>query len=345
MAETLKAIIQAIIQVPIPTIFILAGISLLAFSAIFEIQNGTGRNKGIKIAGRKNINLPGILIGGLLIGIGLFYTTITGPAAAAAEATITATSEPVAINFVLATSTMESPISTPEPAIPQTTATEIKPATKTPLPVLTLKDGCIFASTWQAASRGISTSKNDPDANGCLALGTAGLAADNSGVLHLLQTAKKDPLAAGIYTSITDKSIIEFKVSVKNLTNVYAEKPAAINFAIIPLEDLIPAEKSARFKLLFDLREDKPLIYFVLADLGETTGSKITTQHYEYGHTYTIRLELTGISIRTYINNIQTDDTLALPAGPKAFFIGYDLPTMASADVSISDVRVDGNLK
>jgi len=345
MAEILQGLIQAILQLPISTIFILAGISLLAFSAIFEIPNGPESKKGNKIAGRKNINLPGILIGISLIGIGLFYNTITGSVAAAAEATITATSEPVAMTFVLATSTMESPVSTPEPASQQPTATEIQSPTNTPFPVLTLKDSCLFASTWQVASRGLSAPKNDPDANGCISLGAAGLAVDNSGVLHLLQTAKKGPLAAGIYTSITDKSTIEFKVSVKGLTTVYAEKPAAINFAIIPLEDLIPAEKSARFKLLFDLREDKPLIYFVLADLGETTGSKITTQHYEYGQTYTIRLELTGISIRIYINNMQTSDTLSLPAGPKAFFIGYDLPTMAGADVAISDVRVDGNLK
>jgi hypothetical protein len=51
-----------------------------------------------------------------------------------------------------------------------------------------------------------------------------------------------------------------------------------------------------------------PLIFFSLADLGETNGSKISSQHYEYGRTYAIKLKLDGADIE--ISDIGMDGVL-----------------------------------
>jgi hypothetical protein len=80
----------------------------------------------------------------------------------------------------------------------------------------------------------------------------------------------------------------------------------------------------------------------MLADTTESVGTELGTQHYLYGCTYNVRMELKGIYANVYLNNVKLDKTLTIPSGSKVFYIGYDLPLLASADIEIGDLTVDG---
>ncbi len=152
-------------------------------------------------------------------------------------------------------------------------------------------------------------------------------------------------MEAGIYTPVNNDSIIEFTVSVSYMYMAYEDYPFLIKFAVAPKGDPAATKESARFNLRVETIDKTPMIYFVMADVGENNGVKLGTQHYEYGNTYTIRFELSGNTMRVYINNVKQDEELFIPTGQKVFYIGYSLPMIAGADVEISDITVDGVAK
>jgi hypothetical protein len=80
----------------------------------------------------------------------------------------------------------------------------------------------------------------------------------------------------------------------------------------------------------------------MLADTSESSGNPLTTRHYEYKNTYDVRMEVKGITMKLYINNIDTKETLSVPSGSKVFYVGYSLPLLAGADVEIKDITIDG---
>jgi hypothetical protein len=43
-----------------------------------------------------------------------------------------------------------------------------------------------------------------------------------------------------------------------------------------------------------------------------------------------------------YINNVKQLEAIRIPSGSIVFYVGYDLPLLAGADIQISDVVVDG---
>ena len=91
--------------------------------------------------------------------------------------------------------------------------------------------------------------------------------------------------------------------------------------------------------------EGSPLIYFVLADMDENNGAKLTSQHYEYGRTYTLRFEISGNITNIFVNNTRLVENLSIPAGAKVFYVGYNLPALAGLDVEVKDLGIDGVLK
>ena len=101
-------------------------------------------------------------------------------------------------------------------------------------------------------------------------------------------------------------------------------------------------QESGRFKLQVKDTGNSPLILYMLADPTESNGIELGTQHYLYGRTYNIRLELKGIFMKLYINDVDTKQTISIPSGPNVFYIGYSLPLLAGADVEISDLVIDG---
>ena len=238
------------------------------------------------------------------------------------------------------------PTSTPEPTqtpIPPTVTDFVEPS---PLPRRTLKDGCIFAKTWKADSTdpGILASVVT-DAYGCHSMESMGIFVGDDGKLNLSAQKRRTAIASGIYTSISNNSVIEFKVFVNSMYLVYEESPADLVFAIAPASDPMTTRNMARFKLHVETSESKPLIYFMMADVGENTGIKVPDQHYEYGRTYTIRFELSGSVMNVYINNLKMKESLLIPDGQKVFYVGYSLPVLAGADALVTDVTVDGVLK
>jgi hypothetical protein len=136
--------------------------------------------------------------------------------------------------------------------------------------------------------------------------------------------------------------VIEFKIFVTGMYIVTPPNPVIVNFAVAPLDDVLTAKNSARFKLQVEMTDSKPIVYFVLADVNENTGTKVGTQHYEYGRTYTIRLELVGNSMKVYLNGRKMTDELLIPTGQKAFYIGYTLPIAAGVDAEVKDLTIDG---
>ena len=99
---------------------------------------------------------------------------------------------------------------------------------------------------------------------------------------------------------------------------------------------------SGRFKLQIENTGNAARLYFLLADADETSGSKVDTQNYRYKRTAEIRMELNGPVMNVYINNVKQLEAIRIPSVPIVFYIGYDLPLLAGADIEITDIAVDG---
>jgi hypothetical protein len=249
-------------------------------------------------------------------------TQTTAPTQTAVEATVT---EEPAPTFTPA------PTLTPEPVIEPTA---------TPAPI---SMNCIHSQVWKPAS----TDQNGLDSisensSGCYSMEALGIFTDASGILHLNNRGQKNASTSGIYTPVNNNSVIEFKIFVTGMYIVTPPNPVIVNFAVAPLDDVLTAKNSARFKLQVEMTDSKPIVYFVLADVNENTGTKVGTQHYEYGRTYTIRLELVGNSMKVYLNGRKMTDELLIPTGQKAFYIGYTLPIAAGVDAEVKDLTIDG---
>lgn len=247
---------------------------------------------------------------------------------------------------VIPTSTPKPPPTfTPSPSPTATitsTATLTPTTTATPLVVKAISDGCIFSQVWTTDSSNTVQKDNvtiKPD--GCYDTGGLGVFANRAGILQIKDDAVRAQIASGIYTSINSDSIIEFKIRVKSMYIAVPGTIAYVTFAIAPANDPMTAKNTARFKLQVDSATQDHLIYFVLADINESNGARITTQHYEYGHTYTVRLELVGSVMDVYINNIKQNESPKIPIGAKVFYIGYNLPVSAAVDAEISNIKVD----
>jgi hypothetical protein len=252
----------------------------------------------------------------------------------------------------LASSTVRdiSCLSTPTPsptAVPTETPTPIPASTEPPVLVeKPIAESCIFAKTWQVDSTDAEAISNvgiNPD--GCYSLGPVGISASNDGTLQLIKETKRSSIASGIYTPITDSSVIEFDIHVNYLYVVYGNSQSYLNFAVAPANDPMTSRSTTRFKLLVESPGDKPIIFFMLADVGESTGTKVREQHYEHGRKYTIRLELSDIAMRVYINGVKMQENLLIPNGPKVFYIGYNLPVVGGVDVEITNIKIDGVTK
>jgi hypothetical protein len=218
---------------------------------------------------------------------------------------------------------------------PEPTATE-------PPPVKTLADGCLFADTWTIDSTDTSAKGSTArELDGCYSTGSLGIYPDKAGVLHIFDQ-KRSAIASGIYTPIRNDSVIEFRVHVTSMYLVYPETPTYISFAVAPATDPMDARKTARFKLHVEKTDKKPVIFYMVADPDESVGVKVGDRHYEYGNTYTIRFELTGSVMNISINGTELDETLSIPAGPKVFYIGYNLPLLAGVNVEVTDISIDG---
>ena len=232
---------------------------------------------------------------------------------------------------------------TPEPASTITAA----PLPTSTLQPMTFADKCIFSETWGVHSSDLNISNSIfTMPNGCYDMGSVGIFADNSGVLHVVDKNKTAAVITGIDTPIYHDSVIEFKVFVNSMYLPNTDKgPLFASFAVASAADPLSFKNTARFKLQVETTDRKPPIIFVLADTGENNGAAIQGQHYGYGNTYSIRLELTGNVMGVYINNIKMNEVLAVPVGPKVFYIGYNLPSHASMDVIVSELKIDGALK
>jgi len=215
-----------------------------------------------------------------------------------------------------------------------------QPTPTSPPPVKTLADGCIFSGTWTVASSLGNPIPSEPD--GCYAPALPGMFATPGIGLRILDDSNRNYVISGIYTPIRNNSTIEFKVYVKSMYIIDEVLPVEVRFAVVSMEDPMNARNSARFKLHVERTEDSPVIFFIAGDRGDNTGAKVRDRHYEYGHTYAIRLALTGNVMNVFVNGIPLDETLDLPDGPKAFYIGYDLPAFGGVDAQVQDVLIDG---
>lgn len=229
------------------------------------------------------------------------------------------------------------PTETPLPVVPTASPVSETPST---LSAGALAEGCINPQFWTPISN--EAGAVSPTLNGCYSVENSGIFADPQGILHLYKRDQKSAEAAGIYADIpSNYSIIEFNIYVNSMYIADALSPAFVSFAVAPASDPMTAKSSARFRLFVEKPGNDPAVLFMMADVGENNGVKITTQHYEYSRTYRIRLELVGGLMRVYINDLKMDESLSIPDGAKVFYIGYTLPALAGMDVEVSNIRID----
>lgn len=294
----------------------------------------------------------GVLIGGaaVLLVIAIIAFSALGNRDSSVVP-VTETIEPSAIPTLTAVPTQTAVEAT---ATLEPTATFTPPPTDTPEPVIEptatpapIGANCIHSQVWSPASTDQNTLDGiSVNANGCYSMEALGIFTDANGTLHLNNRGQRSAITSGIYTPITNSSVIEFKVFVTGMFIVnLPPNPVIVNFAVAPLDDVLTARNTARFKLQVETNDRRPTIYFVLADVNENTGTKLGTQHYEYGRTYTIRLEVVGNSLRVYINGRKLSEELLIPTGQKAFYIGYTLPIAAGVDAEVKDLTIDGVAK
>jgi hypothetical protein len=332
--------ISSIFQAPLNTLLVLGGIALVFFT-FFEISKSSVKRRKID---KKNYLTPIVLpvvIGLALIGVGVSIK----PGVSA----VTPTETPA---VALSTSTTESTL---VPATDTATATKAPTETHTltpsptdtltpsPVPLLTLHDGCIADQTWQVRSSDAKLLAPTSDTHRCLNLDNFGFAAEaTDGAMRLVASPKGVASAAGIFTNVGDRSTVEFNVFVNTLYLIYEDNPAYITFAIAPSEDPMATKGSARFKLQIKKAGSSPIVFFMLADPNQPTGTELGTQHYLWGRIYKFRFVLKGIDMEVYIDNVKLDRTISIPSGAKVFYIGYNIPVLAKADVEISNIVIDG---
>ncbi len=232
------------------------------------------------------------------------------------------------------------PTETPLPATP--TPELIVESTPT-LRVGTLADNCIFSQTWTPVL--VDQNIVAIDSNGCYSMEQFGIFTGEQGSLQIFKRDRKTHEASGVYTPIGNYSVVEFNIYVNAMYIVYSDSPAYVSFAVAPAEVPMSTRDAARFDLHVQTVGKDPFVLFSLADAGEFNGTPLGTQHYEYKRTYTIRFELAGGLMDIFINGFKVNERLAIPTGSKVLYIGYDLPVMASIDVEIKNIQVDGVLK
>lgn len=319
-------ILTSILQAPINTILIFAGIAFV-FLALFEVSKGT-----VKLRNDKTNYVP-IAIGAVLLLGGIFYRTGSAPSAQPTQEPVEATATLVTVSASDTPSPTQALVPTASPTdAPQPTATT---------QIRTLVDGCFDTQTWKPHSINEDTLNAIISTDNCFNLNTLGISVEKGGTLHLLATAPKTDMASGISMPISDQSAIEFKFSVKSLYIVYPNASAYITFSIAPAENPMAEAGSGRFKLLVDKTGDASTVYYYLANLDQTVGSRFVSQHPSYNRTYTVRLELKGLSMEIYINGAQLQEEVTVPAGSKVLYIGYNLPVQAGVEVEITDLTVN----
>jgi hypothetical protein len=210
----------------------------------------------------------------------------------------------------------------------------------------TLADGCIFSETWNFHSTDTNALKNTAvGLNGCRSLAPLGISAETGNILHIFLTEKNAARSARIYTPIANNTAIEFDLFVNYMYLVYNDSPANVTFGVAQASDPKGINTSTRFKLQVEKNDSRPIVFFMLADTGEFTGTKIPNQHYEYGRTYNIRLELSDIKLRVYINGKLMQEQLSLPDGDKVFYIDYNMPLLSGLDLQIKNLSFDGEIR
>jgi len=271
----------------------------------------------------------------LILG-GLFYKP---PAAAPPEPTPNpiALSQPSPVLPSATTAPTDTPAATVSP-----TETLLPPTeTPSPVPLKTLGENCIATQTWKVNSTDTETLQAISDKDNCWNLNQLGFSV-SGGALRIV-VPSSDAKSSGIYTEIGDQAVIKFNVSVQDLHLGYPDNPAYITFSIAPQDNPMTKNGSGRFKLQVNDLMTNAFVYFVPADSGEANGTKLSTQHYLYGHGYDVRLELDGPSMNIYINDSRRPvETVSIPIGPKVFYIGYDMPLSAAVTATIKDVSIDG---
>ena len=322
--------ITALLQLPVSTLLILAGF-VIVFFALFEVNKGSVK---LRTGLTKNSFVP-VGIGALMIlgGVYLYINAATPQQP---------TSGSIVISPAIAASETVAPTETP--VVPTETVsptdTPITPTeTATQPPIKTIADGCIAVQTWEVRSSDTNLLNSISKQDNCWNLNSLGLTVESGGNLHLVVSIPKAQVTAGIFTPIADRSIIKFKVLVKNLYLAYSAKPATLSFAIAPQDDPMAAIGSGRFKLQIEDTKSPSQIYFMLADSTETTG--IRSKRASYKRSYDVRMELKGLTMQVYVDGVKLMEDITIPSGPKVFTIGYSVPLSAYADIEIKDIVID----
>lgn len=325
--------ITALLQLPISTLLFLAGF-LIMFFALFEVNKGNVKLR----TGLTKSNFVPVGIGALLIlgGVYLYRSAATPPGPGSAS-----------VAFTTATPPLEPASPTETPVIPTETVhptdTPIIPTdTATQPPIKTIADGCIAVQTWQRNSNDAEALESTSEQNNCWNLNSLGFRAKSDGSLNLVVPRSNAQTTSGIFTPVSNQSVIEFKVRVNSFHIVDQARPAYIGFSIAPKSNPMAVKGSGRFKLQIENAANPARLYFLLADADETSGSTVDTQNYQYKRTADIRMELNGPVMNVYINNVKQLEAIRIPSEPIVFYIGYDLPLLAGADIQITDVVVDG---
>ncbi len=325
--------ITALLQLPVSTLLILAGF-VIVFFALFEVNKGSVK---LRTGLTKNNFVP-VGIGALLIlgGVYLYRSAATPPGPGSASVAFTTAPPPSETASPTETAVIptETVFPTDTPIIPTETATQP--------PIKTIADGCIAVQTWQPNSSDAEAVKSTSEQNYCWNLDSLGFRAESDGKLNLVVPRSNAQTTSGIFTPVGNQSVIEFKVRVNSFHIADQTKPAYIGFSIAPKNNPMAVKGSGRFKLQIENTGNAARLYFLLADADEASGSKVDTQNYQYKHTADIRMELNGPVMNVYINNVKQLEAIRIPSEPIVFYIGYDLPLLAGADIQITDVVVDG---
>ena len=329
----------ALVQTPVNTILVLAGIAIVFFT-FFEVNKSSVKQRKTPV----KKNLAPIVVGAILILGGLFYKLDANvPLEPTPFPEASATIAPTVQHSTVAPTNTSIPIETESPT--ETPVIPTLTSTPTTIPTKTVVDGCIDTQTWQATSIDTDTLNKIQSQNNCWNLNSLGFSAETGGTLHIISAPSNVNKSAGIYTNVRDNSVIEFNVYINNFYIVYDaiyNKPGYISFSIAPQDNPMATKGSGRFKLQVNESGSFPLVLFILADTIEPNGTELGTQHYLYGRTYNIRMELQGIFMNIYINNIKVNQTVTIPDESKVFYIGYQNPILGSENVEISDLIIDG---
>ena len=220
---------------------------------------------------------------------------------------------------------------TPSPIVSPTGIPTREPTDATATPILDIEQNCLSANWW-IPYEGAALKTNEFN---CWIINEWGIAASNGGILIAPATDKDK--SHGIYRAIPNHSKISFQIRLDKFSTIYDLEPG-IMIGIVSLSHPNPTE--GKYLVLQRETTNDDSIYVKLRESTKESDRYLPFRFTE-GETHTITFVIQDIVMTIYIDNEKLDQTVSVPFSEKAFWVGYNVSALTTAQAFLSELSIE----